>query len=67
MAVQQTRKSRRRTRNGRSHDALKASTLTVNATTGETTRRHHLSPNGFNAKGRQVIASKKTSADSDSE
>lgn len=66
MAVQQTRKSRRRTRNGRSHDALKASTLSVNATTGETTRRHHLSPNGFTASGRQVIR-KKSSADNDSE
>jgi len=65
MAVQQTRKSRRRTRNGRSHDALTAATLAVNATTGETARRHHLTPNGFTPSGRQVI--RKEKADSDNE
>ena len=38
----------------RSHDALKAPTLSVDPTTGETHRRHHVSPEGY-YKGRKVI------------
>ena len=38
----------------RSHDALKAPTLSVDPTTGETHRRHHVSPEG-DYKGRKVI------------
>jgi large subunit ribosomal protein L32 len=41
----------------RSHDALGESTLSVEPTTGETHRRHHISADGF-YRGRQVIADK---------
>ena len=41
----------------RSHDALGAPTLSVDPTTGETHRRHHVSADGF-YKGRKVIADK---------
>jgi large subunit ribosomal protein L32 len=42
----------------RSHDALKGPALSIDTTTGETHRRHHISPDGF-YRGRQVIAPKK--------
>jgi large subunit ribosomal protein L32 len=38
----------------RAHDSLSAATLSVDSTTGETHRRHHVSPDGF-YRGRQVI------------
>ncbi len=41
----------------RSHDALKAETLSVEPTTGEIHRRHHVSADGY-YKGRKVIADK---------
>jgi large subunit ribosomal protein L32 len=58
MAVQQRRKTRSRRDMRRSHDALKGPTLSIDTTTGETHRRHHISPDGF-YRGRQVIAPKK--------
>ncbi|ODN43538.1 50S ribosomal protein L32 [Piscirickettsia litoralis] len=54
MAVQQNRKTRSKRDMRRSHDSLTGPTLTVDATTGETHRRHHVSPNGF-YRGRKVI------------
>ncbi|RNC78452.1 50S ribosomal protein L32 [Piscirickettsia salmonis] len=54
MAVQQNRKTRSKRDMRRSHDALTAPTLTIDATTGETHRRHHVSPNGF-YRGRKVV------------
>ena len=47
MAVQQNRKTRSRRGMRRSHDALDGSTLTVDQTSGETRRRHHVSADGF--------------------
>jgi large subunit ribosomal protein L32 len=38
----------------RSHDGLTTTALSVDAATGETHRRHHVSPDGY-YKGRQVI------------
>jgi large subunit ribosomal protein L32 len=38
----------------RSHDSLSASALSIEPTTGETHRRHHVSADGF-YKGRKVI------------
>jgi large subunit ribosomal protein L32 len=38
----------------RSHDSLNAPTLSVDSATGETHRRHHVSPDGY-YKGRKVI------------
>jgi large subunit ribosomal protein L32 len=58
MAVQQNKVSRSRTGMRRAHDALTAEALSVDATTGEVHRRHHVTPDGF-YKGRKVIKSKK--------
>ena len=55
MAVQQNRKSRARRDMRRSHDAITAPTLSVDQTTGEVHRRHHVTKNGF-YRGRQLFA-----------
>ena len=57
MAVQQNRKTPSRRGMRRSHDALGKPTLSVEPTTGETHRRHHVSADGY-YKGRKVIADK---------
>ncbi len=57
MAVQQNRKTPSRRGMRRSHDALGGSTLSVEPTTGETHRRHHVSADGY-YRGRKVIADK---------
>lgn len=54
MAVQQNRKTPSRRGMRRSHDALKNPALSIEPTTGETHRRHHISPDGF-YRGRKVI------------
>ena len=55
MAVQQNRKTRSRRCMRRSHDALTASALTVDPTSGEIHRRHHVTADGF-YRGKKVIA-----------
>ena len=55
MAVQQNRKSRARRDMRRSHDAITAPTLSVDQTTGEVHRRHHVTADGF-YRGKKVIA-----------
>jgi len=57
MAVQKSRKAPSTRGMRRSHDALTAPTLSVDPTTGETHRRHHVSPEGY-YKGRKVIDEK---------
>ncbi|MDH5356529.1 MAG: 50S ribosomal protein L32 [Gammaproteobacteria bacterium] len=57
MAVQQNRKTPSKRGMRRSHDALGNSTLSVEPTTGETHRRHHVSADGY-YRGRKVIADK---------
>jgi len=57
MAVQQNRKTPSRRGMRRSHDALSGPTLSVESTTGEVHRRHHISEDGF-YRGRQVIEEK---------
>ena len=57
MAVQQNRKTSSKRGMRRSHDALGKPTLSVEPTTGETHRRHHVSADGY-YKGRKVIADK---------
>lgn len=47
MAVQQNKKSRSRRDMRRSHDALTKPTLSVDATSGETHLRHHVTPDGY--------------------
>lgn len=54
MAVQKSKKTRSRRGMRRSHDALGRSTLSVDQTTGETHRRHHVSADGF-YRGNKVI------------
>ena len=57
MAVQKSRKSRSRRGMRRAHDALTGPTLSIDATTGETHRRHHVTKQGF-YRGKQVIIPK---------
>ena len=54
MAVQKSKKTRSRRGMRRSHDELSGPTLSVDSTTGETHRRHHVSADGF-YKGRKVV------------
>lgn len=54
MAVQKSKKSRSARDMRRSHDALTASALTVEKSTGEVRLRHHVSPEGV-YRGRQVV------------
>ena len=55
MAVQKSKVTRSRRGQRRSHDALTGATLSQDATTGETHRRHHITADGF-YRGRQVVA-----------
>ena len=57
MAVQKSKKTRSRRDMRRSHDALSGPALSVDSTSGETHRRHHVTADGF-YRGRKVVASK---------
>jgi len=57
MAVQKSRKTPSTRGMRRSHDKLKAPTLSVDPTTGETHLRHHVSPEGY-YKGRKIVDEK---------
>ena len=57
MAVQQNRKTRAKRGTRRAHDALRSPSLSIEPETGETHRRHHISPDGY-YRGRKVIAGK---------
>lgn len=54
MAVQQNRKTRSKRGMRRAHDALKGPTLSVDSTSGETHRRHHVTADGY-YRGRKVM------------
>lgn len=54
MAVQQNRKTPSKRGMRRSHDALTGPTLSVDQTSGETHRRHHVTADGF-YRGRKVL------------
>lgn len=56
MAVQQNKKSASKRGMRRAHDALKGPALSIEPTTGETHRRHHVSADGY-YRGRQVVSS----------
>lgn len=56
MAVQQNKKSRSRRDMRRSHDALSRPALSIEPTSGETHRRHHVSADGY-YRGRKVVES----------
>ncbi len=57
MAVQQNKVTPSRRGMRRSHDALTGPTLSVEPTTGETHRRHHVSADGY-YRGRKVVNTK---------
>jgi large subunit ribosomal protein L32 len=54
MAVQQNRKTPSKRDMRRSHDALEAKALSIDPTSGETHRRHHVTPDGF-YRGRKIV------------
>lgn len=54
MAVQKNRKSRSRRGMRRAHDALRRPAVSMDPTSGEVHRRHHVSPDGF-YRGKKVI------------
>lgn len=54
MAVQQNKSTRARRGKRRSHDALARPALSIDSTTGETHRRHHVSADGY-YRGRKVV------------
>jgi large subunit ribosomal protein L32 len=55
MAVPQNRKTSSKRDMRRSHDALTGPTLSVDQTSGETHRRHHVTPDGF-YRGRKIVS-----------
>ena len=55
MAVQQNRKSSSKRGMRRAHDALINPALSIEPTTGETHRRHHVSPDGY-YRGKKVVS-----------
>lgn len=54
MAVPQNRKSPSKRGMRRAHDGLSNPPLSVDSTTGEAHRRHHVSPDGY-YRGRKVV------------
>ena len=54
MAVQKNRKTPSRRGMRRSHDNVKQPTVSVEPKTGETHRRHHISPDGY-YRGRKIL------------
>lgn len=57
MAVPQARTTPSKRGMRRSHDALTGPTLSVDKTSGETHRRHHITADGY-YKGRKVVVTK---------
>ncbi len=57
MAVQKSRVTPSRRGQRRSHDAISASAVSVDKTSGETHRRHHMTKDGF-YRGRQIVVPK---------
>jgi len=62
MAVQKSRVTRSKRGMRRAHSALTNAALSIDAATGETHRRHHVSPDGY-YKGKQVIVKKEKAED----
>ena len=54
MAVQKSRRTPSTRGMRRAHDGLKKATLSIDQTTGETHRRHHISADGY-YRGRKII------------
>jgi large subunit ribosomal protein L32 len=64
MAVQKSRKTPSRRDKRRSHDALDKPTLSIDSTSGETHRRHHVTPDGF-YRGQKVVETPESDVDAD--
>lgn len=54
MAMQKSKKSRSKRGMRRAHDAISAPAISVDSTSGETHRRHHVTADGF-YRGKKVI------------
>lgn len=54
MAVQKSKVTRARRGQRRSHDSLAKPALSIDSTTGETHRRHHVTADGF-YRGNKVV------------
>jgi large subunit ribosomal protein L32 len=54
MAVQKSRKTPSRRGMRRAHDALSGPTLSVDTTSGETHRRHHITADGY-YRGKKIL------------
>ncbi|MDP6536270.1 MAG: 50S ribosomal protein L32 [Gammaproteobacteria bacterium] len=54
MAVQKSKVTRSRRDKRRTHDALSGPTLSIDKTTGEVHKRHHVTADGF-YKGKKVL------------
>lgn len=54
MAVQKSKKTRSKRGMRRAHDALTGPTLSIDSTSGEKHRRHHVTADGF-YRGKKVI------------
>ena len=57
MAVQQNKVTRSKRDKRRSHHGLKKPTLSIDSTTGETHRRHHVTEEGY-YRGHKVVESR---------
>lgn len=57
MAVQQNKVTRSKRDKRRSHHGLKKPALSIDPTTGETHRRHHVTEEGY-YRGRKVVESR---------
>ena len=57
MAVQQTKKSPAKRGTPRAHEFMTAPTLSIEPGSGETHRRHHISPSGY-YRGKKVVKTK---------
>jgi large subunit ribosomal protein L32 len=67
MAVQQNRRTRSTRGMRRQHDGLKKPELSVNATTGETHMRHHITPDGYDCRGERRVLVTETVYEEDQE
>ncbi len=66
MAVQKNRKTPSKRGMRRAHDALKSTALSTDTLSGETHRRHHITPDGY-YRGNQVITIKQKNDEDDDE
>lgn len=57
MAVQKSRKSRSKRGMRRAHDSLTSPSLAIDATSGETHLRHHVTKDGY-YRGKKVVKDK---------